>query len=185
MNIPWLRNINPGWDLDVFFPDVQMSKIHQSSSQEQYKWNRLRGLHNSSYMLQFYLALFELLKSVTTKNTCIWIWALEVYDPSINGNTMKVETCFLTIFKKDNMPILEASFRHLLSTGCFSLGISENGESWIQNLPFLKGKSALYLSDVFIWDGISLLIDTMRVTQFFLEISWISTCVSLFHPVFC
>ena len=25
----------------------------------------------------------------------------------------------------------------------------------------------------------------MRVTQFFLEISWISTCVSLFHPVFC
>ena len=55
----------------------------------------------------------------------------------------------------------------------------------IHNLPFLKGKSALYLSDVFIWDdGISLLIDTMRVTQFFLDISWISTCVSLFHPVF-
>ena len=43
---------------------------------------------------------------------------------------------------------------------------------------------ALYLSDVFIWDAISWLIDMLRVTQFFLEISWISTCVSLFHPVF-
>ena len=121
-----------------FFPDVQMSKIHQSSSQEQYS-----EIDSGDYVTAATWVNFTWPWRLNSWNLSLFrtlarIWALEVYDPSINGNTMKVEACLLTIFKKDNMPTLEASFSHLLSKGCFSLGISESGESWIQNLPFLR-----------------------------------------------